>query len=834
MAWRDSRRNRGRLVLFVSSIILGIAALVATLSFGSDLRTGIDDQAKMLVGADLIIRSNRPIPPGLLTLPDSLPNRHSLENSFASMVYFIKGGASRLVQVRALNGEYPFYGALETTPLQAGRSFRNGRQALVDKTLMLQYGARVGDSIRIGTLNFAIAGILNKAPGRTELSMTVAPPVYIPLRYLDQAGLLQRGSRIEYQRYYKYDSLTDIGRLVDAIGPRLEKGGLRYETVESWKNRTSRSFGDFTQFLTLISFIALLMGCIGVASSVHIYIREKIDGIAVLRCLGVKARHAFLIYLIQIAGIGLIGSVVGVVVGILIQQGLPTVLKDLLPLETSMHISGRAIGQGLMVGLILSILFALLPLLSIRNISPLFTLRRSFEPLSPGRDPLKGGVYAAIFFFVTAFSSLQMHNWRKALIFTIGLSAAFLLLAGTARLLMWLVRHFFPTSWNYLWRQGFANLYRPNNQTLILVVTIGLSTTFIGTLYFVQQMLIDRISLSSGNSQGNMVLFDIQNDQLKGVRDLARQYRIAVLQEIPLVNLQIQQIKGHTPDLDVRDSTDRIGRRMLGEEARATYRDTLTGSEKLLAGKLGHPVRSPQDPILISLDEEYARNLHVKVGDTLLFNVQGLAVTTEVGSLKQTELRRLEMNFRIVFPTGVLEQAPQFHILIARVPSIEVSARFQQEVVRGFSNVSVIDMGLVLSILDDILGKIGFVIRFIAAFIMLTGLIVLIDSVLISKYQRIQETVLLRTLGARRRQVLIITTLEYFFLGALAAGTGILLSLAISTLLAKYTFGGSFTPHGGPVALLFSLVCMLTIGIGLLNSRSVLNKPPLEILRSEV
>jgi putative ABC transport system permease protein len=427
-----------------------------------------------------------------------------------------------------------------------------------------------------------------------------------------------------------------------------------------------------------------------------------------------------------------------------------------------------------------------------------------------------------------------MHNWAKAFVFTVSLSVAFLLLAGAARLLMWSVRHFFPASWNYLWRQGFANLYRPNNQTLVLIVTIGLGTTFIGTLYCVQRLLVDRISLSSGSSQGNMVLFDIQNDQLKGVTNLARQYRINVLQDAPLVSMQMVQIKRHMPDQAAKDSIVHPRLRALDDEVRATYRDALTGSEKILEGKLGPPVRSPQDPIRISLEGEYARNLRVQVGDTLLFNVQGLPVTTEVGSLRQTERGKIGTNFRIVFPGGVLEQAPQFHILIARVPSVEVSARFQQAVVRGFSNVSVIDMGLVLSILDDVLDKIGFVIRFMAAFSMLTGLIVLIASVLISKYQRIQETVLLRTLGARRRQILIITTLEYFFLGALAAGTGILLSLVTSGLLARYTFDGSFSPHWGPLALLFLIVCALTIGIGLLNSRSVLNKPPLEILRNEV
>ena len=865
MAWRDSRRNRSRLFLFISSIVLGIAALVATLSFGYNLRDDIDDQAKALVGADLVIRGNQYVPAPIRTLLDSLHNRHSQECSFASMIYFTKSQGTRLVQVRALDGDYPFYGSLETTPVSAGHSFRNERHALVDKTLMLQYGAQVGDSIKIGECTFAIAGVLNKAPGRNEISTTVAPPVYIPFHYLSKTKLLERGSRVEYQLYYQYDPGADVEKFAGAIRPRLEKSRLDEETVESRKKRMSRAFGDFTQFLTLISFIALLLGCIGVASAVHIYIREKIPSIAILRCLGIKARQAFLIYLIQVAGIGLIGSVIGSAAGLAVQQVLPAVLKDLLPMEARMGISWWAIGQGITVGLIVSVLFALLPLLSIRSISPLYTLRLSVDPSRRPPDLWKGLVYAAILLFIAFFSFRQMHSWSKALVFTGSIVGAILLLAAVGWLLMWTVRRLFPASWSYLWRQGFANLYRPNNQTLVLIITIGLGTTFISTLYFVRDMLIDRVTVAAAGNQGNMVLFDIQTDQQAAVINLLQQNQLPVLQQTPIVTMRMTEIKGRTADQAGRDSvgepprragsSDRGGPppdRAFESELRVTYRDSLEASEKIVAGKFGGAggghgsppgakntggspdFGSPGNPVPISLEEEYARRLHVTVGDPIVFNVQGVLITTVVGSLRQVDWRRIQTNFRIVFPSGVLESAPQFHVLVTRVPSPEVSAHFQQALVRTFSNISVIDLGLVLNVLDEILDKIGFVIRFMAAFSMLTGLVVLIASVLISKYQRIQEAVLLRTLGASRRQILVITALEYFFLGALAAATGILLSLAGSLALAKFSFESSFSPHGGLIALLFAAVSGLTILIGLYNSRSVLNKPPLEILRSEV
>jgi len=833
MAWRDSRRNRPRLLLFLSSIILGIAALVATFSFGYNLQYDINDQARSLVGADLIIDDNRLPAPETQKLLDSLGSLRSQERTFASMIYFIKNGGTRLVQVRALEGSYPYYGNLETTPVTAGVTFRSGRQALVDKTLMLQFGASVGDSIKIGEVSFMIAGSLRKSPGRNEISLTAAPPVYIPLRYLAQTGLMQKGSRIDFRYYYKFDSKTDIRKLVSGIEPRLEKAGMDYETVESRKKNTSRAFEDFTQFLTLISFVALLLGCIGVASSIHIYIREKIPSIAILRCLGLKSSQTFSIYLIQVMGIALAGSLLGAVLGVAIQQSLPIVLKDFLPFQPTTSISLLAISQGIVLGLVITLFFALLPLVSVRNISPLNSLRLSIEPPRNLRDPLRWIIFVLIFLIITAFSWWQMHSLRKAMVFSGSIIFAFLFLTGVARTLMWLARRFFPTGWNYLWRQGFANLYRPNNQTIVLIVTIGLGAAFIGTLYSIQSMLIKRVSVSSGINQPNMLLFDIQPRQEEDLATMTKQYGLPVLQRIPIVTMRMEELNGNSAAKVLKDTADSFPRRAFESELRVTYRDSLLGTEKIISGKFVPLVKNTGDTVYISLEERYAGRIHAKVGDRILFNVQGILLPAIVGSIRQIDSRRIQPNFRVIFPKGVLETAPQFYVLITHVPSNEVSAHFQQAVVRRYPNISIIDLELILSVLDDILDRIAFVIRFMAGFSIGTGLVVLIASVLISKYQRIQESVLLRTLGASRKQMLIITSLEFFFLGALGAGTGIVLSLAASWALAKFSFEGSFSPEWPALTGLFLAISLITVLIGIFNSREVLNKPPLEILRRE-
>lgn len=840
MAWRDSRKNRSRLFLFISSIILGIAALVAVYSFKHNLQNDIDKQAKILTGADLIIESKKLPGKKAMALLDTLGSQRSAERSFASMLYFIKSQQSRLVQIRALEGAYPYYGTIETTPLSAASSFKTGqRTALVDKTLMLQFNAKTGDSIKVGELSFKIEGAIDKVPGQTGIAATVAPVVYIPLKYLEQTGLTKIGSRIQYKYYFKYNSPNEVDKILKNIQPVLEKEGLETETVASKKEDTGRSFKDVSRFLSLSGFIALLLGCIGVGSSIQVYIREKLSSIATLRCLGVKSSEAFLIYLIQITAIGLVGAIGGALLGTIIQFLLPAVLKDFIPVEISVQISWWAIAQGILLGIIISVLFALPSLLSVRHISPLNALRLSFEKHRMKPDPLKWVVYAFIILFILTFTRLQMNSWIQALAFTGGILIAFALLFVLSRLLMWIVRNLLPDQAGYLWRQGFANLYRPNNQTLMLTVSIGLSTAFIGTLFLVQGILMNRITLSSDAHQPNMVLFDIQPAQQQKVTALVRSHKLPVISQVPIVTVRIEEINGkNSATVAHNDSTanpdqQEPSQRAFRGELRVTFQDSLTSAEKVIAGEWTGKVNSPRHIVYVSLEENYAKRIHVGVGDKIVFNVQGMLIPTVVGSIRTVNWNRMQTNFRVVFPTGILEDAPKFHVLMTHVPSSKVSADFQASVVRTFPNVSVIDLGLILKTLDQLLSKIGFVIQFMAAFSMATGWIVLLSAVLTSKGQRLRESVLLRTLGASRRQILMITALEYFFLAVVAVGAGLILAIGGSWALARFSFAGSLKPPVWSLTIFFVSTVLLVVITGVLSSIKILNRPPLEILRKE-
>jgi putative ABC transport system permease protein len=508
-------------------------------------------------------------------------------------------------------------------------------------------------------------------------------------------------------------------------------------------------------------------------------------------------------------------------------------MKDFLPIEITPRVSYTAIFQGIATGLIVSIIFSILPLLAVRKISPLNTLRASVGHSTKSPDRLKWLVYFIIVAFLVAFSYIQLGELKQASAFTVGVCVCFLTLVGIANLLTKLARRYFPSRWSYLYRQGFSNLFRPHNQTVILIVCIGLGTALISTLMLVQDMLIDKVTTSSGEGKPNMVLFDIQSSQREAIAELTKVHGLPVMQQVPIVTMRIEEIRGVTASKAKKDTTLNVPVKAFNSEIRSTFRDSLTSTEKIVDGEWVGEVAAGDNKVYVSLEKRYAERLRVSIGDEMTFNVQGALLPVVVGSFREVDWNNIQTNFRVVFPSGVLESAPQFHVLLTRIDSPRRAAKFQQAVVRNFPNVSIIDLNLVLAVLDDLMGKLGFVIRFMAGFSIATGVIVLISSVLISKYQRMRENVLLRTLGASTRQVLTITALEYFFLGALAGVTGILLSLIAGWALARYNFKMSFSPDLLPPLVLLLGVCMITVLIGLLNSKSSLNAPPLEILRKE-
>ncbi len=832
MAWRDSRGSRRRLLLFVSAMVLGVAALVAINSFGVNLRRAVDEEARTLLGADLSLEADAAFPPEVEALIDSLGGRQSRRISFASMAYFPRTKGLRLVTVRAHAGDYPYYGAVETDPPEAAKTYLDGPNALVDRTLMRQFGAQVGDSVRIGRRMYRIAGQLLKTPREADAAMLFSPRIYLPIAGLDST-LLSRGSRADFEVYFKFDDGRDVEALGEALRPRLRRADVGVDTVGEVRDNWDEGLTNLYRFLGLVGFMSLLLGSVGVASAVHVYVRQRVETVAVLRCFGARAWPTFGVYLTQAVSMGLFGAFAGSLLGLGVQVLIPRLLADFLPVDVAFSVSWGSVALGVGIGLGVTVLFALLPLIGVRKVSPLLALRSAYEPeREKRRDPLRWALYGLLAGGVTLLAVAQAPRPLVGVGYAVGLAVVFGLLAAVAKLIMTLARTYFPSSWPYVWRQGLANLYRPNNQTLILMLALGLGAFLIMTLFLVQRTLVRQVELSGGAGRPNLVFFDIQPDQLEGVTGIIRANGLPVIDRVPIVTMRIAAIKGRTIE-DLRaDSTARLSWAHT-REYRSTYRDHLTDAETLVEGAYIGVMPEDADVVPVSVERDIARDLGVALGDTVVFDVQGVPMTTRIASVRAVDWRRMQTNFFFTFPTGVLEDAPQFDVVLTRAPDDDASGAVQAAVVHAFPNVSAIDLSLILSVFEAIFGRIAFVVRFMALFSILTGLIVLAGAVIVSRFQRIEETVLLKTLGASRRQVLRIVAVEYLFLGLFATLTGLTLAVLGSWALAFFVFDTPLVVS--PVALLLALAVVtgLTLGIGLLNSRGVYERPALEVLRAE-
>jgi len=825
MAWRDSRGFRQRLLLYTSAIAIGIAALTSLRGLSRAMEEGVAQQASELLGADLEVESDLPFSAAAEALFDSIGGCQSRMVETLSMVLLPKSGGTRLSEVRAIRGGWPFYGELRTDPPTAAQNFRQGREALVDNGLLLQYEAEVGDSIKVGRVTFRIAGRLLGIPGETAVRTDVRPPVLIPYDYLAQTELVQYGSRIEYKALFRFDDDRDLRDLAQLIEDRLgsSDADIDVDTARDRQRRLGRTIRNLDRFLGLGGFIALLLGAVGVASAIHAYVEQKLESVAVLRSLGATGQQALMIYMVQAGALGLIGSTAGAVAGAGVLLALPGLVADFLP--GTVHVSasvGTAL-EGIGIGTIIALLFAARPLLAVRSASPLLAIRASYESgVRAGDRVLRGLVVTISAGGAYLLARLLAGRADHALFFTAGTAAALLLLALSARLLRGTVRRFFPRSFSYVMRQGLANLYRPRNQTLLLMVSLGLGTFLVASLYTAQNSVLAHINHLGGDEQPNVVLFDIQTDQTEGVRQLVQQMQMPVLQLVPVVSMHIGAVSG----VSVDSLGDRGGWALL-REYRSTYRTELADSETLVEGTW-HGDR-PQ--AVVSLETGVAQRLGVGVGDSLTFDVQGVSISVTVGSLRTVDWQRIMPNFLCVFSPGVLEAAPQFHVLVTRGETPESRALLQRRMVETYPNVSAIDLDLILRTVDDILDRVAALVRFMALFSVATGVVVLVASVSASRFQRVRESALLRTLGASREQVNRILIVEYAALGTLAGLTGLVLAIGGGWGLATYVFEVTFAPAWGWLVSAMVVVPLLTVAVGLLGSRGVASVPPLEVLR---
>ena len=840
LAWRESRTARRRLLLYMSSISLGVAALVAIDSFSANIVQSVKDQSRSLMGGDVSFNSSKPFPPAVDSLFDSL-SHHGISfarlTTFPSMAVVPRNSGTRFAQVRGVTDNYPFYGGVTTEPVGRWSLLTQGPNAIVDPSILTSLNARVGDTLKLGFGTFTIVATIKDVPGAAGIAEMLGPRIFIPAKYVAETQLLVFGSTADRTVLAKLPPGVDPDKFVKPFKKRLDDQQVRTRTVTQTEMSTQDAIENLTDFIAIVGLVALLLGGIGVASGVRAFVARKIDTVAVLRCLGASSGQVMTIYVVQAAAMGLLGAAAGAALGVAIQFLLPQALTGFLPIDVKVTLVPTAVLTGLGVGGWIALIFALRPLLALRNVSPLQTLRRDTDAdvlRMRWTDAPRIVVNAALVLSVLGIALSRAQTTRQAFAISAATGAAILALAVSAGFLSWAARKGLRTRWPYVFRQGVANLYRPGNQTRAVTLALGFGAFLVSTLYLVQSNLLRRFTTAATEARGNVVFFDVQQDQAAGLDSIVRRGN-EVVQLAPVVTMRIAAINGkRVTDMKptVRGQAGRAAW-ALRREFRSTYRDKPAASETIVAGKWfgDSAVKYARDTGEISLEEGIAKELNVKLGDVISWNVQGVEIPTRITSLRKVVWTRFEPNFFVVFAPPVLKGAPNQYVMLAQVKDPAAVTLLQREVVNRFPNVSSIDLTAIKRTVDGIVGKVSLAIRFMALFSLAVAIPVLFSAVSATRRERIREGVLLKTLGATRGQIVRILLAEYSLLGLMGGLTGMLLSLAGGWAVVRYIFKTPFAPAFVPVAGIAAAIVGLTLLIGLLAGRDVFKETPVTALR---
>ena len=821
LAWRDTRTARRRLFLSVSAISFGIAALVATDSFSADVVRSLDEQAQAFLGGDLQLSAREALGAPVDSLLDSLRGlgaRVAHATSFASMAVVEGRPGTRLVQVRAVSTGSPLYGEITTQPAGQWTEIQHGRNAIVDPSLLVALGAHVGDTLFLGFSRFAITATLQNVPGDVGIATAMGPRVYIPDKYLAETRLLGFGSRAQYEATVALPASVSPARVVARARPMLERTQVRSRTVGEAKQGITQTVQRLDQFLSVVGLVALLLGGIGVGSAIHAYVSERLDTVAVLRCLGATGPEVTGMYALEAAIMGVLGATLGVALGFVLQMLLPRVFHDFLPIGVAPKPNPGALLSGLLIGVWTATLFALRPVLMVRDVSPMAVLRRALPGAATAKrraDLPRLAVELLLGATVVAFAVRRAGDLRQGVFMSMGIFVAVAVLAASAALLSRAARSVVREGWPFVWRQGVANLFRPANQTRSVTLALGFSTFLLCTLFLVQASLMKELEAASKDSQANMLIFDIQPEALRGLDSMVRAARAPVLQEVPIVPMRIAAING-TPVAQLDKARASWATR---RENRSTYRDSLASSERVTAGTWGPS--APGDIPSVSLEQDFARELRVGLGDTITWDVQGVRVPTVIRSLREVKWARFSTNFFAVFEPRALTGAPGTFALLTRVDDAFTRATLQRDAVQRYPSISAIDLTTIQTTIQNIVGKVTLAVRLLSLFSFFIGILVLVSAVISSRRQRVREAVLLKTLGATRAQIGRILMAEYAALGALGSATGMLLSIAGAWGVMKLVFEMrlAFAPAG-----MFALAAgtmLLTVAVGLWSGREV-------------
>jgi putative ABC transport system permease protein len=831
-AIRETRAAWKRLVFFFVCIAIGVGAIVALRSIIQSVRQVLSTEAKTLIAADILLSTDRPWQPGTLELiaarVSAVPGAQRIASTELPTMArpaeesAQKGGVARVVELRAVQPGFPFYGQLT---LQDGRPYSHdllkGKGALVRPELLAQLGLRVGDRVAIGKAQFTIRGVISNEPGRSLSAFSLGPRVLIDDQELSDTGLLTFGSRVVRQELLRVPE-SAIDALARDLQSELQPQFVRVRSYRDRQEQIGEDFERAENYLSLVGLVIVVLGGIAVSSVTRVFVRQKIKSIAIMKCVGGSSRQIFAVYLLQSLALGVLGSVIGVALAAVAIAVIPADMNQIGTVTVTYGLTRSAVAQGIGIGTLVALLFAMVPLLEVRRVKPSLLLRhetggRRFDWFQWVATALVG---AAL---------VTLATWQAAsLVVGLSVCAGFigltviLHLAGMA--LTWMTRPLTRSSW-FPMRQAVLHLRRPGNQTSVILLTVGLGAFFIMGVRGLQVGLLNQFAMQIGEETPDLFLVDIQKDQVDPLRAFLAERLPGT--EANLLPVLRARVTGRGVSLD--EIEDLKGRGMLSREYTITYRGGLEPNETLVEGRFPNPGE-------VSIEEGIRQRFKIGVGDVMRFDVLGRSINATVTGVRHVEWRDGRSGgFMFVFGAGTFESAPHWFIAPVKANTANAAdrARLTHDLVVRFPNVSVIDLREILQAVRKVFGVVTVAIDVVGTLVILTGGLILVGAVAVTKFQRVYEAAIFKTLGASSRTMAAMLMVEYGLLGTLAGAIGSFGALALGWGVSRYALDIPWRPALHENVISTAVTSLLIMTIGVVASADVLRRKPLATLRAE-
>jgi putative ABC transport system permease protein len=849
IATREMHSSRGKFFFVILSVAIGVAALTGVRGFSSSFRSALLNRARSIMAADLSARMfQQPTPEQQKELDEIAANGVEITpvTELLSMASSAKTLDPLLVSLKAVDpAKYPFYGDVELAPAGQLRAVLTPDTVVVADDLLVRLNLKVGDELKIGTQLFRIASVVVNEPDRLSGNFAAGPRVLISREGLDASGLLAPGSHAGQRYLFKVPKPRNGAPISDKavadLKARLEKLLPEAQIIDYRETNPALTQGldRATSLLSLMSLVALVLGAIGVAMAMRAHLQQRLDTIAIMKSLGARSGQIIKIYLVQTLLLGAAGGVLGVALGVGVQLSFPYLLAKLIHVDTELHLQPNTVLTGLAVGILTTLLFTLPPLLDIRGVRPILILRRAVEDAD---DPFVAGIWrkitknvaqigAAVLILagLAAIATTLSDSVVVGQVFSVGLVLVLgVLLCASAAVLAGL-RFFLSKTRLHLpsaVRHGLANLYRPGNPSAALLAALGMGVMQIMTVYLVQRAVVSELHVSAAPNLPNIFLIDITNSEVSGIRTLLKaQHSVTAEPELlPVVSSRIIDIDGVSAN---EAKLKNFPRRML-RSISLTWMDSAPPGTKVIEGKWwGAEEKRP----VVAIEQRLAERIGVHVGSHITFAAQDAQIVATVVALTKADGQHTYSRAEFFLPQAALAGLPAVwyggvHVDPNRVGEV------QRALYKAFPTVTVINVAQALETVRSVVIQITYVIQFLAAFSIFAGVIILASSIAGTRYRRIREVVVLKTLGATRRRIATVFSIEFAVLGLVAGVVGILFANIIArVLLGRMTVTYHFQWTWTVGALVGTAA--LTVATGWLASHRILGRKPLEVLREE-